>query len=139
MSTRVLITDEHVTFREFLKSFLSRIPEFQLAGGALDGPEAVKLVARLKPDLVLMDIEMPRMDRLEAARRIKAHNDGTSAILLPALADEVHRQAADASRPDAFLPKNGRMGHAQGTSQGTECSAQATSCLDSLVRTARQD
>ena len=50
---RLLITDEHVTFREFLKSFLSRIPEFQPAGEASDGLEAVELVTRLKPDLVL--------------------------------------------------------------------------------------
>jgi DNA-binding NarL/FixJ family response regulator len=134
MSMRVLITDERVTFREFLKSFLSTIPEFQVAGKASDGPEAVKLVARLKPELVLMDIEMPRMDELEAARCIKAHNDGTSAIPLSALADEVHRQAADASRPDAFLSTDGRMGHALAMSQGMECSSQAPSCWDSLVK-----
>jgi len=53
MSWRVLNADEHVTFREFLKSFLSRIPEFQPAGEASDGLEAVELVTRLKPDLVL--------------------------------------------------------------------------------------
>ena len=75
---------------------------------------------------------MPRRDGLEAPRRIKAHNDGTSVILLPAVADEAHRQAADGSRGDAFLPKNARMGHALGKLQGTECSAQATSFLHSF-------
>ena len=114
MSMRVLIADEHVTFREFLKSFLSRIPEFQVAGEASDGLEAVELIARLEPDLVLMDIEMPRMDGLEAARLIKAHNDGTSVILVSAVADEAHRQAAGRSGADAFLTKNARMGHAFG-------------------------
>lgn len=48
MSVRVLITDEDVTLREFLKSFLSRIPEFQVAGETSAGLEAVELVARLK-------------------------------------------------------------------------------------------
>ncbi len=111
---RVLVADEHVTFREFLKSFLSRIPEFQVAGEASDGLEAVELVARLNPDLVLMDIEMPRMDGLEAARRIKAHNNGTSIILLSAVGDEAHRQAANRTGADAFLPKDARMGQALG-------------------------
>jgi DNA-binding NarL/FixJ family response regulator len=114
MFMRVLIADEHVTFREFLKSFLFRIPGFQVAGEASDGVEAVELVAQLKPDLVLMDIDMPRMDGLEAARRIKARYDGTSVILLSAVADEAHRQAAHRSGADAFLPKNARMGHALG-------------------------
>lgn len=127
--------DEHVTFREFLKSSLSTIPEFQVRGKASDGPQAVKLVARLKPELVSMDIKTPRVGGLEAAaRRIKARNDGTSAILLSALADEVHRQAADASRPDAFPPRNGRMGHALAMPQRTECSSQAPSCWGSLVK-----
>jgi len=114
MSMRVLIADEHVTFREFLKSFLSRIPEFQVAGEASDGLEAVELVARLKPDLVLMDIEMPRMDGLEAARQIKAHHNATTVFLLSAVADDAHRQAADRSGADAFLPKSARMGSVLG-------------------------
>jgi two-component system, NarL family, response regulator DegU len=111
---RVLIADQHVIFREFLKSFFARIPEFQVAGEASDGLEAVELVDRLKPDLVLMDIEMPRMDGLEAARRIKAHNDETSVILLSAVDDDAHRRAAHRSGADAFLPKDARMGSALG-------------------------
>jgi DNA-binding NarL/FixJ family response regulator len=114
MSIRILIADERVIFREFLKAFLSRIPDFHVAGEASDGLEAVDLVARLKPDLVLMDIEMPRMDGLEAARRIKARGEGTSVILLSAVADDAHRQAADRSGADAFLPKNARIGQALG-------------------------
>jgi len=53
---RLLITDEHVTFREFLKSFLSSIPKFQVAGETSDGLEAVELDAWLKPDLASVDV-----------------------------------------------------------------------------------
>ena len=53
---RLLITDEHVIFREFLKSFLSSIPKFQVAGEASDGLEAVELDAWLKPDLASADV-----------------------------------------------------------------------------------
>jgi DNA-binding NarL/FixJ family response regulator len=114
MSLRVIIADEHVAFREFLKSFLARMPDFRVTGEAADGIEALELVARLKPDLVLMDIAMPRMHGLEAARRIKAYNKGTCVVLPSALDDEAHRQAADRSGADAFLPKNAWMGEALG-------------------------
>jgi hypothetical protein len=60
------IADDYAAFREFLKSFVAKMPETCIAGEAADGEEAVQLVARLKPDLVLMDLlmdlEMPRMD-----------------------------------------------------------------------------
>jgi DNA-binding NarL/FixJ family response regulator len=112
MSLRVIIADEHVAFRDFLKSFLARMPDFQVTGEAADGIEAVELVARLKPDLILMDIEMPRMNGLEAARRIKTSNKGTCVVLLSALADEAHHQAARRSGADAFLPKTAWMGEA---------------------------
>ena len=84
-----------------------------------------------------MDIGMPRMDRLEAARRIKAHSDGTSVIPRSVVADEAHRQAADASRPDTFLPKNALMSLALGGPQGAEYRSQAMSCLNSLGRLRR--
>jgi DNA-binding NarL/FixJ family response regulator len=114
MSLRVIIADEHVAFRDFLKSFLTRMPDFQVTGEAADGIEAVELAARLKPDLILMDIEMPRMDGLEATQLIKAYNKGTRVVLLSALADEAHRQAAHRSGADAFLPKTAWMGETLG-------------------------
>jgi AmiR/NasT family two-component response regulator len=67
MSMPGLIADAHVTFREFLNSPLSGTLEFQVAGEASEGLEAVERVSRLKLDLAVMDIEMPRMEGLEVA------------------------------------------------------------------------
>jgi DNA-binding NarL/FixJ family response regulator len=105
MPCRVLIADDYAAFRDFLKSFLANMPETYIAGEAVDGEEAVRLVGRLKPDLVLMDTEMPRMDGLEATRRIKARGASTKVVLLSALADEAQSKSAKECGADGFLPK----------------------------------
>jgi DNA-binding NarL/FixJ family response regulator len=74
-----------------------------------DGEQAVQLVGRLKPDLVLMDIEMPQMNGLEATRRIKTQNRDTRVVLLSALDDEAHRKGAADCGADGFLPKTGEV------------------------------
>jgi DNA-binding NarL/FixJ family response regulator len=105
MPVKILIADDYATFREFLKSFVARMPETCIAGEAADGEEAVQLVGRLKPDLVLMDIEMPRMDGLEATRRIKALSIPTKVVLLSAQADEARSKSAADCGADGFLAK----------------------------------
>ena len=105
MPVKILIADDYGAFREFLKSFVAKIPETCIAGEAADGEEAVQLVGQLKPDLVLMDIDMPRMDGLEATRRIKALSTPTLVVLLSALADEENRQGAADCGADRFLAK----------------------------------
>jgi DNA-binding NarL/FixJ family response regulator len=105
MPLNILIADDYSGFREFLKSFLAKMPETCLAGEAADGEEAVQLVGRLKPDLVLMDIEMPRMDGLEATRQIKARSAPTKVVLLSAVADEARSKSAADCGADGFLAK----------------------------------
>jgi DNA-binding NarL/FixJ family response regulator len=105
MSCRVLIADDYPAYRDFLKSFLAKMPETSIAGVARDGEEAVRLVGRLKPDLVLMDTEMPRIDGLEATRRIKARGAPTKVVLLSALADDAQSKSAADCGADGFLPK----------------------------------
>jgi DNA-binding NarL/FixJ family response regulator len=70
-SKRILIVDDHPTLREGLRSLLSSQRDFDIVGEAGDGQEAVESVAILHPDLVLMDISMPRMDGMSATREIK--------------------------------------------------------------------
>jgi two-component system response regulator DegU len=105
MPVKILIADDYASFREFLKSFVAKMPETCIAGEAADGEEAVQLVGRLKPDLVLMDIEMPRMDGLEATRLIKARSTPTKVVLLSALADEAQSKRAADCGADGFLAK----------------------------------
>ena len=73
-SIRVLIVDDHEITRRAIRSFLLSYPELQICGEAVDGLEAVDKVKSLRPDVVLMDISMPRMNGLEATKVIKKEN-----------------------------------------------------------------
>jgi two-component system, NarL family, invasion response regulator UvrY len=75
-SHSVLVVDDQAPFRMAVKAVLRRLPCFQLAGEASSGPEAITLVDEVHPALVLMDINMPEMNGIEATRRIvAAHPD----------------------------------------------------------------
>jgi NarL family two-component system response regulator LiaR len=71
MSIRILIADDHSVVRQGLRMFLSLDPELEIVGEATNGIEAVDLVRKLKPDVVLMDIIMPKMDGIAATEIIR--------------------------------------------------------------------
>jgi pilus assembly protein CpaE len=80
-SHSVLVVDDQAPFRLAAKALLRRLTEFELAGEARSGTEAVELADQLQPELVLMDINMPEMNGIEATRQILAAHPDTVVIL----------------------------------------------------------
>jgi two-component system, NarL family, invasion response regulator UvrY len=81
VSHSVLVVDDQAPFRLAAKAVLRRLDEFELVGEASSGHEAIDLVDRLHPDLVLMDINMPQMNGIEATRKILAAHPHTVVVL----------------------------------------------------------
>jgi DNA-binding NarL/FixJ family response regulator len=79
---RVLIVDDHRLFAEALETILSGDERIEVVGKAVDGEEAVGLAVALKPDVVLMDIAMPKRDGVEAARLIRVREPSSAILML---------------------------------------------------------
>ena len=85
---RVLIADDHAVVRQGLRTFLALQEEVEVVGEAEDGAEAVAGAKRLQPDIALMDLVMPRLDGIEAIRRIRDVSPETRVIVLTSFVDE---------------------------------------------------
>lgn len=107
MTVKVLIVDDSAFMRNAITSMLSSDPEIKVIGTARDGVEAVDKVALLKPDVVTMDVEMPRMDGIEALRVIMAKTP-VPVIMLSSLTVEGAQTTLQAMEYGAvdFMPKN---------------------------------
>ncbi len=102
---RVLIADDTVDSCWLVAFVLRRDPNLALAGEATDGEMAVSLVRQERPDVVVMDVRMPRLDGLEATRRIKREWPETKVLVLTHLTDDHTRREAFEKGADAFLNK----------------------------------
>ncbi|OIV35238.1 DNA-binding response regulator, partial [Mangrovactinospora gilvigrisea] len=85
---RVLIADDQTVVRDGIAMLLGLMPGIAVVGAAPDGAEAVRLAGELRPDVVLMDLRMPRMDGVEATRRIRETLPGTQVVVLTTYADD---------------------------------------------------
>lgn len=101
---RVVIADDHEQIRAVLRLLLSHFNEVQVVGEAVNGWEAVECVKRLRPDVVLMDVSMPVMDGLAAARQIAEMEVATRVILISLHTGEhMVRRAVDAGAQGFIL------------------------------------
>ena len=103
---RIVLTDDHVLFRKGVAAVLAARPEYQVVGEAGDGQEAIELARATRPDLVLMDLAMPKCSGLEATRAIKEEMPQTKIIVLTVSDTEHDLFEAIKNGADGYLLKN---------------------------------
>ena len=106
MTIRILLVDDHTLFRSGLKALLSRQPDFEIVGEASDGLEGVKLAEQLKPDLVLLDLDMPVMSGTEALAQMLASNRELPVVMLTVSEDAEDLKEAFVLGARGYLVKN---------------------------------
>jgi DNA-binding NarL/FixJ family response regulator len=97
---RVLAADDQRVVREGLAMLLGLLPDVEVVGTAADGEEVLALAAQLRPDVILMDLRMPRMDGVEATRRLRERDPAIKVVVLTTYADD--RSVIDALRAGAL-------------------------------------
>jgi DNA-binding NarL/FixJ family response regulator len=103
---RVLVADDQALVREGLVTLLGLIPGIEVAGAAADGEEAVRLAQEVRPDVVLMDLRMPRVDGVEATRRLLAQAPHAKVVVLTTYTDDESIVAALQAGAVGYLTKD---------------------------------
>lgn len=107
MTIRVLIADDHALVRRGLEQLVGSAPDIDVVGTVADGAQAVEAVARLAPDVVLMDISMPVHDGIEATRQVIAAHPNVRVVMLTSFADQRKVVDAIAAGASGYLLKDG--------------------------------
>ena len=128
---RVVVADDQTVVREGLITLLGTMSGIDVVGAAADGDEAVSLVAELAPDVVLMDLRMPRVDGVEATRRIRAEHPATQVVVLTTYADDESIVGALQAGAIGYLTKDAGREH---IGRALEAAASGQAILDSEVQ-----
>ena len=107
---RVLVVDDQALYAEAISVLLKLQDGIDVVGIAADGQEAIARAAELKPDLVLMDIEMPRLDGISATRWIRRRMPMTRVVVMTALTGDEYAQRALKAGAEACVPKFSHAG-----------------------------
>jgi DNA-binding NarL/FixJ family response regulator len=103
---RLVVVDDHALFRRGLVGLLKDMPEFEVAGEASDGLEALDLVQRAQPDIVLMDVNMPRMDGIQAVHALRSQRSNVRILMLTISQDDGDLLGAIQAGADGYLLKS---------------------------------
>lgn len=115
--TTVLVVDDHQCFSDLLVAALAAVPGFRCLGTASSAAEGVQLAARLRPDVVVMDIQMPGTDGLAATRRLREASPGTAVAVVTAHTEAEWVARAAQAGASAFIPKGGSLAEMVGLLQ----------------------
>jgi DNA-binding NarL/FixJ family response regulator len=102
---RTVVVDDHGLIREGTRQILEREPDFEVVGEASTGAEALELIARLEPDLALLDLRLPDISGIEIARQLRDQASATRVVLLSAFDDEEYVVEALSAGAAGYLVK----------------------------------
>jgi DNA-binding NarL/FixJ family response regulator len=103
---RILIADDHKEFRRVVSDFLNQLPNIAVVGEAVDGVDVIEKMEVFDPDVVLMDIAMPRRNGLDATRIIKNRWPAKKVVIATMHDSELYRSKAKAAEADGFIRKS---------------------------------
>lgn len=102
---RVAIAEDHHLVREGIRALLERAPDLEIVGEAVDGQDAVEMVQRLSPDVLVMDIAMPRLNGIQAVEQLQRAGSRTRIVIVSMHSDEILVREALQSGVNGYLPK----------------------------------
>ena len=107
---RILVVDDQLLYAEAISVLLDQHDGLEVVGIARDGRDAIEQAVALRPDVVLMDIKMPRLDGISATRQILRRLPGTRVVVMTALSGDEHVERALGAGADACIKKFSRAG-----------------------------
>jgi DNA-binding NarL/FixJ family response regulator len=105
-SLRVLLVDDFAAWRKYVRSVLQERENFDVVGEAADGEEAIEKATELQPDLILMDFAMPKMNGIEAAKRIRDSAPNSKILFLSVETSDELAEAALAAGGQGYIVKS---------------------------------
>ncbi|MGN6474133.1 MAG: response regulator [Mycobacteriales bacterium] len=127
---KVLIVDDQTLIRDGLVTICERLQDVEVVGAAADGEDALRQAEEYQPDVVLMDLRMPRMDGIEATRRIREQHPGTQVVVLTTFSDDESVTAAIGAGAIGYLTKDAGR---EDIRRAIEAAAQGQALLDPAV------